>query len=159
MAGFLHKKSYINIGLIYNITTHLTCGTGTGLGRVPQTRPVPVPGYPCGFTNCYALPATHTFTIQALPLSFCMSSHPPPSQMDRNLQEWTGIQWNGQKSAGMDRNFGYIFVLICSIFISYEFLQILIYLIVNNIQLFLYILTKKRMKIKGKSNGERNGRQ
>jgi len=51
----------------------------------------------------------------------------------------------------MDRNFRYIFLLICSIFISHEFLQILIYLIVNNIQLFLYILTKKRMKIKGKS--------
>ena len=61
MAGFLHKKSYINIGLIYNITTRLTHGTGTGLGWVPQTRPVPVPtqpipGYPRGFTNpCYAL--------------------------------------------------------------------------------------------------------
>ena len=57
----------------------------------------------------------------------------------------------------MDRNFRYIFVLICSIFISHEFLQISIYLIVNNIQLFLYILTKKRMKIKGKSNGEKMG--
>jgi len=67
--------------------------------------------------------------------------------MDRNPQEWTG----------MDRNFRYIFVLICSIFISHEFLQILIYLIVNNIQLFLYILTKKSMKIKGKSR--KNGRQ
>jgi len=87
--------------------------------------------------------------------------------MNRNPQEWTGIRRNGQESAGMDRNlqestgmdrnFRYIFVLICSIFISHEFLQILIYLIVNNIQLFLYILTKKRMKIKGK--GRKNGRQ
>ena len=69
----------------------------------------------------------------------------------------TRIRRNEQESAGMDRNFRYIFVLICSIFISHEFLQILIYLIVNNIQLFLYILTKKRMKIKGKSKWEAMG--
>jgi len=57
----------------------------------------------------------------------------------------------------MDRKCRYIIVLICPIFISYEFLPILIYLIVNNIQVFFYILTKKRMKIKGKSNGEKMG--
>jgi len=79
MAGFLHKKFYINIGLMYNVTTRLTRGTGTGLGRVPQTRPVPVPtqpipGYPRGFTNpCYAL-FTCTFTVKLASWASCNSS-------------------------------------------------------------------------------------
>src|SRR5438445_12316567 len=50
-----------NVLIILELKTRHTHSTGTGLGRVPQIRPIPVPAqpiptYPRGFMNlCYAL--------------------------------------------------------------------------------------------------------